>query len=95
MKPYINEANITLGLNDDTFKFACILPGQITHSNADSTSNDTLWWEFSLEKFIDEDFVIEASSIIYFQNRIQRIIVGSALIILLGLILISKQRKNS
>ena len=95
MEPYINEANITLGLNDDTFKFACTLPGQITHSNADSTSNDTLWWSFSSEEFIDEDFVIEASSIIYFQNRIQRIIVGSALIILLGLILISKQRKNS
>ena len=89
------RVNVMIWKHDDTFKFACTLPGQITHSNADSTSNDTLWWSFSSEKFIDEDFIIEASSIIYFQNRIQRIIVGSALIILLGLILISKQRKNS
>ena len=95
MEPYINEANITLGLNDDTFKFACTLPGRISYSNADSISNDTLWWSFSSEEFLDEDFTIEAASIIYSSARIQRIIVAGALIILLGLILISKQRKNT
>ena len=60
-----------------------------------SISNDTLWWSFSSEEFLDEDFTIEAASIIYSSARIQRIIVAGALIILLGLILISKQRKNT
>ena len=36
MKPYIKEANITVELHDDTFKFAGVLPGLITKSNAET-----------------------------------------------------------
>jgi len=93
MIPYINEANITVKLHDDTFKFAGILPGAITQSNADSISNDTLWWSFGSEEFINDDYVIEAASIIYHPKRIQLSIVLGALIMILSLIFISKKRK--
>ena len=95
MLPYIHEANVTVGLNDDTFKFVGILPGEIIHSNADSISNDTLWWSFNYKDFINDDYVIEAASIVYQPKKVQMAIVMSALIILMGLILISKKRKKS
>ncbi len=95
MMPYIDEANVTVGLNDDTFKFAGILPGVITHSNADSMSHDTLWWEFNYEDFLNDDYVIEAASVIYHPKRIQMAIVIGALVVLIGLILISRKRKTS
>ncbi len=95
MAPYIKEANITVSLNDDTYKFACTLPGRIAHSNADSTSNDTLWWSFSTQDFLNDDYVIEAASVVYYKTNIQRVVVGSALVVLLVLIFISKKRKRS
>ena len=93
MRPYIDEANVTVGLNDDTFKFAGILPGAITRSNADSILSDTLWWSFNYEDFLNDDYVIEAASIIYHPKRVQMAILISALVILIGLIFISKKRK--
>ncbi|MDP6338842.1 MAG: hypothetical protein QF842_00750 [Candidatus Marinimicrobia bacterium] len=95
MSPYIDEANVTLGLNDDTFKFAGILPGMITHSNADSIKNDTLWWKFNYEDFINDDYVMEAASVVYYPKRIQAAIVIGALVILVSLILTSRKRKKS
>ena len=95
MLPFIDEANVTVGLNDDTFKFAGILPGVITLSNADSISNDTLWWSFNYEDCFNEDYVIEAASIVYHPKRVQMAIVIGALVILMGLILISRKRNKS
>jgi len=95
METYINEANITVSLNDDTYKFACTLPGRIAHSNADSTANDTLWWSFSSQDFLNDDYVIKAASVVYYETKIQRIIVASALVILFVLIFLSKKRKRS
>ena len=95
MTPYINEANITVSLNDDSYKFACTLPGRIAYSNADSTKNDTLWWSFTTQDFLNDDYVIKAASVVYYQTKIQRIVVGSALVILFVLIFLSKKRKQS
>ena len=95
MTPYINEANITVSLNDDSYKFACTLPGRIAYSNADSTTNDTLWWSFTTQDFLNDDYVIKAASVVYYQTKIQRIVVGSALVILFVLIFLSKKRKQS
>ena len=95
MTPYIDEANITVSLNDDTYKFACTLPGRIAHSNADSTANDTLWWSFGTQDFLNDDYVIKAASVVYYETKIQRVVVASALVILLVLIFLSKKRKQS
>jgi hypothetical protein len=95
MNPYIEEANITVNLHDDTFKFSGTLPGAITHTNADSISNDTLWWTFNYEHFLNDDYVIEAASIVYHPNNIQKAIIAGALILLIGLILIFKKRHTS
>ncbi len=95
MMPFVQEANITVKLHDDSFKFAGILPGVITASNSDSVSNDTLWWTFGSDAFINDDYVIEAASIVYHPKRIQIAIAIGALGILLGLVFISKRRKSS
>jgi len=84
MKPYIKEANITLELHDDTFKFKGVLPGVIIRSNADSILNDTLWWAFTADNFLNDDYLIEAASVIYHPKRIQlTIVVISAMLLLI------------
>ena len=92
MLPYIKEANVTIQLNDDTFKFASALPGSIFQSNADSVSNDTLWWAFDLKDFMNDSYTIEAASIVYYPQRIQKAIVLGALIILIVLFIIAKRK---
>ncbi|MEC7901589.1 MAG: hypothetical protein VYE41_01385, partial [Candidatus Neomarinimicrobiota bacterium] len=92
MLPYIKEANVTIQLNDDTFKFASTLPGSIFQSNADSVSNDTLWWAFDLKDFMNDSYTIEAASIVYYPQRIQKAIVLGTLIILIVLFIIAKRK---
>ena len=93
MKPYIKEANITVELHDDTFKFAGVLPGLITRSNADSISNDTLWWVFNANNFLNDDYIIEAASVIYYPRKVQLTIVVITAMILLILFISYKKRK--
>ena len=94
MKPYIKEANITVELHDDTFKFAGILPGLITKSNSDSVKNDTLWWIFSADDFLNDDYMIEAASVIYYPKRVQLIVVIVAGVLLLTLFIYYRKRKS-
>ena len=94
MKPYIKEANITLELHDDTFKFAGILPGLIIKSNADSISNDTLWWVFNADDFLNDDYMIEAASIIYHPKKVQLTIVVITSILLL-ILFVKYMKRNS
>ncbi len=95
MRPYIYEANVTIQLNDDSFKFASALPGAILKSNADSISNDTLWWSFDLKDFMNDSYTIEAASIVYYPGRIQKAVVLGTLIILFVLFLIAKRKAIS
>ncbi|MDB9884797.1 hypothetical protein OAD01_03875 [Candidatus Marinimicrobia bacterium] len=95
MKPYIKEANITVELHDDTFKFASVIPGLITKSNADSITNDTLWWNFNADDFLNDDYMIEAASVIYYPKRIQLTIVVIAAILLLILFIKYVQRRTT
>ena len=94
MKPYIKEANITVELHDDTFKFAGVLPGLITKSNSDSVKNDTLWWIFSADDFLNDDYMIEAASVIYYPKRVQLIVVIVAGVLLLTLFIYYRKRKS-
>ena len=92
MRKYLSEANVTIQLNDDTFKFVAMLPGVIFRSNADSISNDSLWWKFDLKDFMNEPYTIEAASIVYYPQKIQQAVVLGALIILIVLFLINKRK---
>jgi len=95
MKPYIKEANITLELHDDTFKFIGLLPGVIIKSNADSIFNDTLWWAFTADNFLNDDYMIEAASVIYHPKRIQLTIVVISVMLLLILSIKYIKRKSA
>ncbi len=64
-----DEARITIDLSDDLFLYKVLLPGLVTETNADSTSGDTLIWEFSVVNFQNNDFVMSASSVINYPNR--------------------------
>ena len=86
-----DEVRITLDLMDDEFEFSIVLPGKLVNTNADSTSGDTLFWMYSLEDFLSEDFILSARSEQYHPNRINVVILlGVALI--LGLFIFRRYR---
>ena len=83
---YERELRTTINLNDDRFNFHLFLPGRLLNTNADTIAGDTLKWTFTLENFINDDYVITASSIVYSSKRIQKtvlLVVGGLLLILL------------
>ena len=45
------------------------MPGYLYHSNADSSFNDTLLWQFSGIDLINEDYVLKANTSIYHKSR--------------------------
>ena len=75
MHPHKEELRITTGLQDDIFNFRLTMPGLVTRSNADTLEGDTLKWEFKLGDFAGDDYVMEAVSVIYKTEEIQRIAV--------------------
>jgi hypothetical protein len=81
--PYEREFETTINLYDDHFRILALLPGTIATTTADSTRGDTLIWNFSVGNVLNDDLVIQASSVIYFQTRIQKLALG--LIILFSL----------
>ncbi len=94
MDIYESELRVTAGLQDDEFVYQLILPGVITETNADSLSGDTLKWFFNLQQFINDDYTMTATSLMYSTKRIQLLVIIGALIILSVLILLVKNRKN-
>lgn len=64
-----SELEITLALMDDNFNHYVILPGKLEFSNSDSLLNDTLFWNFSIEDFINHDYSMKAKSKIVYNNR--------------------------
>lgn len=80
------EANITLDLMDDQFKYHVILPGILSEFNADSLAGDTLYWNFSLSEFLDIDKELTANSYIIHKDRI----IISLIIVIILLILFLK-----
>lgn len=94
MHDYEEELAVTAGLKDDQFIYRAILPGVVTHTNADSVSGDTLKWFFSLDDFINDDYTILAESVVYFTKGIQIMIIGGALIVLIVLTFWAKRRTS-
>ena len=90
---YSKEMHITGQLKDDQFKFQIFLPGVVISTNADSISGDTLLWTFGLKDFLNDDYILEAQSILYSKKRIQfLIIVGMLLVLIIAVILIKFKR---
>ena len=86
---YSKEMHITGQLRDDQFKFYMFLPGAIIVTNADSIAGDTLMWTFGLKEFLNDDYILQAESIIYSKKRIQAgIIILSGLVLILAFFLI-------
>ncbi|GIS73546.1 MAG: hypothetical protein CM1200mP10_31230 [Candidatus Neomarinimicrobiota bacterium] len=66
---YSKEMHTTGQLQDDQFKFRIFLPGVVISTNADSIAGDTLLWTFGLKDFLNDDYILEAQSIVYSKKR--------------------------
>ena len=89
---YEEELRLTSNLQDDQFQYRVLMPGAVTSTNADTIINDTLMWSFGLQQYINDDYVIEAASIVYSPQRIQIAILISAVLVLVILYLAYKRR---
>ena len=77
-----DEVRITLDLMDDEFEFSIVLPGDLVSTNADTTKGDTLFWIYSVRDFLNEDFVLLATSEQSHPSRIKVVILLLATLIL-------------
>ena len=60
---------------------------------ADSITGDTLLWTFGLKDFLNDDYILEAQSIVYSKKRIQFLIIaGMLLVLIIAVILIKFKR---
>lgn len=92
--PYEREFETTINLYDDYFRVLAMLPGTITTTNADSVLKDTLIWNFSVSEVLNDDLVIQASSVIYFQTRIQKLALGTIILISLTIFIAGLWKKK-
>ncbi len=84
---YEEELRLTNELRDDQFQYWAFMPGAITSTNADTIVGDTLKWSFGLSEYMNDDYVIEAASIVYSSKRIQTTILIAAGLLLIMLYL--------
>lgn len=95
MNPYEDELRLTSDLSDDEFRFNLFLPGAVSATNADTIVGDTLRWSFGLREFVNDDHLIEASSIVYSPTRVQAVILALTAILLLGVWILSRRKDMS
>lgn len=79
---YEEELKLTNDLHDDQFEYRAMMPGVISWTNADTMIQDTLFWSFGLQKFLNDDHIIEASSVVYSSQRIQTAVIIIAVLFL-------------
>jgi len=85
-----DEINITLDLIDDEFSFKAIIPGNNKITNCDSVIVDTMFWNFRLNNFANNDFLMIGKSKIILYNRV---IMGFIFAIVLLTIGLFRQKK--
>ena len=80
----------SLDLDDDSFEIKVLMPGQVVSTNSSSLNQDTLIWSFGLDSLLNDQFSLEAVSVIYpIENMEKMIILGVfILLIFFGLLLI-------
>ncbi|MBL7014190.1 MAG: hypothetical protein ISR83_07195 [Candidatus Marinimicrobia bacterium] len=92
MVPLENKLENTIKLKDDQFKIRLTLPGVLQSTNATSISNDTLKWEFGLNEFLNDAYILEATSTIYSVKGLQKTITLGSIILLIGLGLLYRKK---
>lgn len=90
---YEEELELTSELKDDQFQYRVFMPGVITSTNADTISGDTLKWSFGLNEYMNDDYIIEAASIVYSSQHIQTTILFAAGLLLIVLFLFYRRGK--
>ena len=94
MKIHEEYLETSLDLKDDSFVVKILMPGEILSTNSLSMNQDTLVWRFGLDSLLNEKFLLEATSVVYSKEKIQKtsILIVSFLLIL-GIVLVNKQKK--
>ena len=64
------------------------IPGELIGHNADSTSNNSLYWSVDVDQFLNSNYRLYAKSKIYHKNRI----IALAIIALIVSVLLIKRR---
>jgi hypothetical protein len=93
MEPYEREFRITHHLRDDRFRVDLFLPGRLLHTNADTVAGDTLRWSFDLQDFLNDDYVLAATSIVYSRKQLQQLVVAGVAGVLLVLFIFWRWRR--
>ena len=94
MKMYENHLTTSLGLKDDSFVVKLLMPGEIFSANALSMNQDTLVWKFGIDSLLNDNYILNASSVKYSKKKIQKTsILVACLLLIFGIILVNKQKK--
>tara|TARA_Y100000588_G_C14280056_1_gene936589 strand:+ start:2701 stop:3663 length:963 start_codon:yes stop_codon:yes gene_type:complete len=83
-----DELKITMDLDGDDFDFQLILPGTLVSTNADTVLGDTLFWDFTITDYMNQDYTMEAKSTIPYPNRKKA---GKIILLILGVLFLTKQ----
>ena len=94
MKIHENHLKASLGLKDDSFMIKLLMPGEMLETNAMSINQDTLIWKFGLDSLLNNNYILNANSVVYSKEKIQKTsILIACFLLIFGIILINKQKK--
>ena len=87
MNPHEKKLRNTIGLLNDRFTIKMLMPGQPFLTNATGINKDTLVWDFGIDSLLHNDYEIRAKSIVYDFERLQKLILGIKIFLLLVFII--------
>ena len=90
MEPHEEKLKGNLKLFDDRFTVKLLMPGQPLNTNATEIINDTLIWNFGIDSLLNEDYTLQANSIIYNFLPFQKLILAIVTLLLFIFLLIRK-----
>ena len=90
MEPHEENLKGTLKLFDDRFTVKLLIPGQPLNTNATEIINDTLIWNFGIDSLLNEDYTLQANSIIYNFLPFQKLILTIITLLLFTFLMIRK-----
>ena len=59
------------------------MPGQVVSTNSSSLNQDTLVWSFGLDSLLNNEFILQAESVIYDIENTEKIIILGVFILLI------------
>jgi len=93
MKIHENHLKASLGLKDDSFIIKLLMPGEMLETNAMTINQDTLIWKFGLDSLLNNNYILNANSVVYSKEKIQKTsILIACFLLIFGIILINKQK---